>query len=397
MSDDIEVDIAVIGRGLLGSAAARHLAELSAATVTVAVIGPGEPEDRSIHEGPFGAHYDSGRITRTIDRNPFFAQLSAASIARHRALEQQTAVDFFQRVGHLAVSPMTDYLRDLQARADEHNVALDRLDADELTRRFRSLAFAEDCTGLFDPTGGFIDPRSFIDAQNEAVLQASGRVIDAAVTDLAADDAEVVVTTADGRHLRADRVLIATGGFANHFGIIPKEIDIEIQEHTVVLAEVEGASLDALAGMPSVIYKRGDGFGQSVYVLPPIVYPDGRTWIKIGQSTGKPMVDPAASLIPWFQSDGDPDVSSWLSAELADLFPDTKFSSMHSESCVTTKSTSGRPFIDQFGQGPVYSLLAGNGQVAKSADELGWIAAHRLLNGEVPAAYSDEDFGLRLR
>jgi len=392
----VQVDIAVIGRGLLGSAAARHLAELSTPDVTVAVIGPGEPDDRTTHEGAFGAHYDSGRITRTIDRNPFFARLSAASIARHRDLERATGIDFFQQVGHLAVSPMAEYLGGLQARANEHNIDVDRLSADDLASRFRSLAFAPDNTGLFDPTGGWIDPRALITAQNEAVLRASGHVIDATVTDLVAGPAEVRLTTACDQQVLASRVLIATGGFANHFGVIPKEIDFEIHEHTVVLAEVEGESRAALIGMPSVIYKRGDVVGESVYVLPPIAYPDGRTWVKIGQSTGRPMIDPASSLIPWFQSDGDPAISSWLSTELVALMPNTRFSAMTSQSCVTTKSATGRPFIDRFSDTPIYSLLAGNGQVAKSADELGWIAAHRLLEGEIPDAYRNEDFALRL-
>ena len=46
-----KVDVAVIGRGMLGSSAARHLADLGA---SVALIGPGEPADHSTHEGVFG-------------------------------------------------------------------------------------------------------------------------------------------------------------------------------------------------------------------------------------------------------------------------------------------------------------------------------------------------------
>ena len=43
-------DVAVVGRGLLGSAAARHLADLGA---DVAVIGPGEPAELASHNGVF--------------------------------------------------------------------------------------------------------------------------------------------------------------------------------------------------------------------------------------------------------------------------------------------------------------------------------------------------------
>ena len=54
--------IAIIGRGLIGSAAARHLAE---AGHEVVLIGPGEPANYASHPGVFGSHYDEGRITRT--------------------------------------------------------------------------------------------------------------------------------------------------------------------------------------------------------------------------------------------------------------------------------------------------------------------------------------------
>ncbi|MDE0887436.1 MAG: hypothetical protein OSB70_18080, partial [Myxococcota bacterium] len=49
---------AVVGRGPMGAAAARHLA---AAGEDVVVVGPEEPEDWSQHEGAFASHYDEGR------------------------------------------------------------------------------------------------------------------------------------------------------------------------------------------------------------------------------------------------------------------------------------------------------------------------------------------------
>jgi len=42
--------IAVIGRGLMGSAAGRHLSMISD---SVAIIGPNEPKDTANHDGIF--------------------------------------------------------------------------------------------------------------------------------------------------------------------------------------------------------------------------------------------------------------------------------------------------------------------------------------------------------
>ena len=70
---------AVAGRGLTGSAAARHLAEQVSGVV---LIGPDEPADRAAHDGVFASHYDEGRITRTIDPNENWARFASRSIRR---------------------------------------------------------------------------------------------------------------------------------------------------------------------------------------------------------------------------------------------------------------------------------------------------------------------------
>ena len=60
------IKLAVIGRGMIGAAAARHLSKMGH---DVALIGPDEPADFSRHDGVFGSHYDEGRIEGSI-RSP---------------------------------------------------------------------------------------------------------------------------------------------------------------------------------------------------------------------------------------------------------------------------------------------------------------------------------------
>lgn len=385
--------IAVIGRGLLGSAAARHLAELGA---DVTLIGPPEPAHRSRHTGVFGSHYDSGRITRGIDRNPFYAEVAVRSIAAARPLEVATGVEFLHDVGHLTVSSMDDYLAELRAAADAHSLTVDAVGGPELEMAFSGLALPGDAGGLHETSAaGWIDPRRFIDAQCTALRSAGGTVALAQVDALQTDVDAVRLTTADGQQLTFDRVLVATGAFANQLHVLPQPIDIRVHEHTVVFGDCTAALAKRLDGMPSLILKRSDAFMDSVYVMPPIAYPDGRILMKIGQSSGRRMVDPGRQLTPWFQGVGDPEIAAWLTQELQALVPDANFADVFSDSCVTTSSPTGMPYIDTFDGGRIHTLLAGNGQVAKSADELGRIAAHRLMFGVVPSDYADLDFGLR--
>ena len=51
-SSDFGCDVCVVGKGLLGSATARHLAEMD---LNVLLLGPDEPSVKSQHSGVFGS------------------------------------------------------------------------------------------------------------------------------------------------------------------------------------------------------------------------------------------------------------------------------------------------------------------------------------------------------
>ena len=84
------VDVAVIGRGLIGSGAGRHLAESGR---SVAVIGPGEPADWNASDGPFSSHHDQGRITRIAGRNAMWTEVAAHACARYADIEARAQSD----------------------------------------------------------------------------------------------------------------------------------------------------------------------------------------------------------------------------------------------------------------------------------------------------------------
>ena len=387
------VDVAVIGRGMLGTSAARHLAELGA---SVTLFGPEEPKNNSTHNGVFGSHYDTSRITRILDRNPYYSKIASASISRYRSLEDLTGINFYQDVGQITVSGMHPYLDELTDCATSNSLNHRILDNADLASTFPYLKFSDGMTGIHEiVTAGHINPRKFIAAQGEALRISKGDIIEKTVININDKKGEYIICCADKSELNCKQVLVATGAFANHFDIIPKKISIEVAEHTIVLGEVSKNTFNILSKMPCVIYHKTDDIYGSVYILPPIKYPEGRIWIKIGQSRGYVMNQPEKNLIPWFQGKGDTEISKWLHQELFNILPDTKLLSTKTASCVTTKSKSGFQFIDKFRDTEIYSCLVGDGQAAKSADEIGRIAAHRVLYGNVPKEYSEVNFQIQ--
>ena len=92
--------VAVIGRGLIGSAAACHLTEM---TDGVVVVGPNEPAERSSHTGVFASHYDEGRMARIVDPMPEWSITAKRSIARFGDLERRSGIAFFTPAGYLGL------------------------------------------------------------------------------------------------------------------------------------------------------------------------------------------------------------------------------------------------------------------------------------------------------
>lgn len=127
----------VVGRGMMGAAAARHLAE----TVDgVALIGPGEPADIKSHQGVFASHYDEARITRTIDGDADWALLANRSIARYADIAARSGVEFYAPVGCLMVGPQrggdNPFVDDVREAATRLGVATELLDGESLKSRF---------------------------------------------------------------------------------------------------------------------------------------------------------------------------------------------------------------------------------------------------------------------
>ena len=394
-NSDFVCDVCVVGKGLLGSAAAKHLTETG---LNVLLLGPDEPSVRSEHSGVFGSHYDSGRITRIVDTDMYCARIAEASISRYRDLEESSGIGFFKAVGHLAVSTVKGYISEVTNTARQLEVDFKSLTNSELVDAFPYFSFADEVSGVYEHfTGGYINPRNLIKAQSEMVLNAKSKILaePALVIEKHKDFFEVI--TESGKKVRANEVLVASGVFSERLIHGNQKLDLEICESTVVLAELREEDAMQLQKMPSVVFRHDSEIEKGVYLLPPIRYPDQKTYIKIGHSESRSMSDPATNLIKWFQGDGDPMIADWLQSQLFELLPNVSFTNIKPESCAVSRSSTGRQFIDVIDESGIHVLLAGNGYSAKSSDELGRIAAHKIISGEVPEEYSDIDFTVRYK
>ena len=158
MSGAAAFDLAIIGHGMVGAAAARHAATTTGARV--ALIGPAE-QPRTLWNdiSTFGAHFDEGRITRKTDIDPVWARLAARSIDRYAEIEEESGIPFFSEVGHLTVSLLgSDTLAKRSAIARDLAVReIQELSAEGLSSRFPVLG--RPCIRITTPLSATSDHR----------------------------------------------------------------------------------------------------------------------------------------------------------------------------------------------------------------------------------------------
>lgn len=388
----------VIGKGLMGAAATRHLAMTGD---RVAVIGPDEPADRSTHDGVFASHYDEGRITRVLDPDPIWGLLAQRSLSRYREIEAASGVGFYHEVGHLMVAARPrapdDYGARVQRVAHELDVVCDTLTDAELAERFGYLAFEPGVVGFHQRhTAGHVSARSQVHAQVVAAQRQGATVISQIARRARAHDDHVAVTLDNGDVVRGRTALVATGGFSNAADLLPQPLDLTVCARTIVLMELTTADLARLEGMPSMIYRPHDDT-QACYILPPIRYPDGRWYLKIGGHSDDRTLDSLSELQEWFRGAGDRRAADHLTAQVHTVVPGLRPVATHTESCVTTHTPTGHVYADRLDGGRLGVLAAGNGAAAKSADELGRLGALMMRHENWVYDIAPEQFTARFQ
>lgn len=364
--------VAVVGLGLTGSSAARHLAESGDGVVG---IGPAEPPDFAAHTGVYASHYDEGRMTRIADPRIEWAIAAKRSIERYADLERRSGIRFFTAAGYLGIGqPGSDYNDRCAKTGGIAGAASQRLTADQMRQRFPYLAVGDGDDGLYEPApAGHISPRAMVAAQTKLAEAAGAEIVRAAATAIRPTSSGVEIDTDAGRQVVADRVLVTTGGFTSACGLSPTDLGLTVFGRTVVLVKIEGDVAAELSGMPTLIHG-----ATGAYILPPIRYPDGHRYLKIGIGTDSDVrLTSLRDLQSWYRSAGSEANRRDFTRFITDLIPVLHHcTDWHTATCVVTRTGSGLPVIDFVGDsGKVAVAVGGNGKGAKGADEWGRIAA----------------------
>ena len=393
-------DIAVIGKGLMGSAALRHLT-VGFPQLKVCVIGPDEPLERKSHQGVFASHYDQGRITRVLDPSPIWGQLARESIKRYPKIEADSGVGFHHRAGCLRATDLPHVIAEVDECAVRFQPPHQRLDAAGCLSAFPFLAFSDDFVG-WDERGeaGYINPRSLIEAQLTLAESIGATILRDIVQEVNCGAGAIEIVTRESNVILAKRALLTAGGYCNT--LLDTKLDLRTKAQTILLAEIPPLECERLSSMPAIISTFEHERVGSLYMLPPVPDPDGKTCIKLGPSgraeelpTPEHCLDANQDdreLLDWFHTDGQEDIAEAMKAALHRMIPNLKTLSYHSAPCLITNSAHGNPYIDVLESDRLYVTTAGNGSAAKSSDEIGRIGAMLCATDEWHSELDRDNF-----
>lgn len=391
----VRAEVAVVGAGMFGSAAAKYCARQGADTV---LVGPSEPDCRARTAlGEFGAWADESRIARRLGWDEVWGALDARSTARYRDIEVESGIGFFHECGALAL--MAGSLRERTGRmlraGSEAGVVVERLSEAGLRRDFPDLGalpLAGGVEGLLErKDAGHLNPRRLVAAQRRLAVGAGARLVDGTVAEIDQPrGGRWRVRTNDGRHLiEADKVLIAAGSLINHTGTLPQghTLDLQVFTEPNLLLELDDQALRRLRDLPTVVTIDPEDSGSanlSAYLIPPLRYPDGKWYVRVGPAM-QPIVrqlHTAEQVQAWYaRQQLAPDQSAFLKRMAGILLPGLKPVSVRSACCVVDKTASRFPYIGRYGDRECLTVaVGGNGHGARGSDEIGRLAADVVLD-----------------
>ena len=199
-------DVAIVGLGAMGSAAAYHLAKRGKRVLGLDRYSP--PHD-------LGSSHGQTRIIReAYYEDPSYVPIVRRAHELWRELQETSGQDLLLRTGGLMIGrPEDDLVKGSETSARLHGLPYEMLSSSELMKRYPGFRPAEDMAAIWDPMAGILFPEACIEAHMSLARNAGADLrFDEPVVDWHADGEGVKIVTSSSQY-GADRLIIAAGAW----------------------------------------------------------------------------------------------------------------------------------------------------------------------------------------
>jgi glycine/D-amino acid oxidase-like deaminating enzyme len=212
-------DLLVVGGGVFGLGTA---AEATRRGHRAAVI------ERGPLPNPVAASYGPSRKIRSTYTEPHYAALAREAMTAWRQVERETGTELYLAVGNLAYTALDEqpHLDALDRVSRQIGADVEQLDGATLRARYPQFRLAK--RALLERDAGFLRASACVEALRTLAERAGATILpEREVTAIDLDGPEVVVATAGGERLRAERAVVALGGWSKR--LLPELADVLTQ------------------------------------------------------------------------------------------------------------------------------------------------------------------------
>lgn len=355
-------DIAVVGLGALGSAAAYQ-----AAIKGAKVIGFEQFELGHVR----GASHDTSRIIRTSYGSPEFVSLARSAYKDWADLEKRSGLQLVDITGGVVFlprngpTPSSDFTKSL----DANGVPYELLDSNQVNRRWPGFKIPDGVDAVYTADSGIVHAAKSVTTMqyqaryNGAVLREKTRV------DRVMPDGDgVVIDTSRGR-VRAGKVILAADAWTNKLlGPLGVQIPLSVmQEQITYFKPTDPARFDQ-ERFPVWIW----GGEKWFYGFPTY----GEPTIKAGQDAQQNLMSPDNRT--FVQS---PEILKTLTGFMDTIIPDHG-QDLRTVTCQYAITTDRQFVIGPLERHPDILVALGNGHAFKFAPAIGRVVAELAVDGQ---------------
>lgn len=385
-------DCIIIGRGLIGSAAAKYISD---SQKKVALIGPDE-ETVLNQQIVFASHYDRARIQRIFGRDAVSTLLNQQSANAYSSIESESGIKFHSTEGCLYVNPygMNSYLDNVVEQSKNFTVNFQSFDSFESLDSFApDYHFPKTSRGIFEAApSGHINPRLLIEAQLNLFQKNNGEIFNDTAIDISFENNEIKITTLSGKIFYSKKVLLAPGAFVNFFNLLKQKLFLTLKSESTIWVKTRAEEGLRLSKLPTLLFKISEPEIDDIYLIRPLQYPDGSFYLKMGANFPSDIFfKDLKEIQDWFKSRSNESNLKILKDCLLELIPSIATEDSFTKKCIVCYTKHGKPYIGEVEKN-LFVAAGGNGYSAMSSDALGKIAATLVLENRFPKEFSADDF-----
>jgi sarcosine oxidase len=278
--EQIQTKHAIVGAGVMGSAAAYHLARRGEPVVVVEQFALGH--DR-------GSSHGAARITRHSYADLAYARIMPAAFQAWKELEADAGEVVYIRTGGVSFSPpAASYAAEVARNLQELGVPHWRSSGRAWNERSRAFALPADYDVVFEPDAGLLTAARALALQIELAQIHGGantRVIDnSPVRRIELGGTRPIVVT-DTARITAERLIVSAGGWVKK--LLPElAVPLRVTRQQVLYLRANDSTLFRIGRFPVFIFK-GVGDDDAYYGMPEFQ----GLGVKVARHAG-PEVDP---------------------------------------------------------------------------------------------------------